>query len=60
MQRLRVGKIDDVKLVNSFDLKGVDYMTLNRTLTLDECEKLLIYRSVIQRGVNLDVLYPTD
>lgn len=60
MQRLRVGKIDDVKLVNSFDLKGVDYMTLNRTLTLDECEKLLIYRSVIQRGVNLDVLYPTE
>lgn len=60
MQRLRVGKIDDVKLVNSFDLKGVDYMTLNRTLTLDECEKLLIYKSVIQRGVNLDVLYPTE
>lgn len=60
MQRLRVGKIDDVKLVNSFDLKGVDYMTLNRTLNLDECEKLLIYRSVIQRGVNLDVLYPTE
>lgn len=60
MQRLRVGKIDGVKLVNSFDLKGVDYMTLNRTLTLDECEKLLIYKSVIQRGVNLDVLYPTE
>lgn len=60
MQRLRVGKIDDVKLVNSFDLKGADYMTLDRPLTLVECEKLLIYRSVIQRGVNLDVLYPTE
>ena len=60
MQWLRVGKIDDVKLVNSFDLKGADYMTLDRPLTLVECEKLLIYRSVIQRGVNLDVLYPTE
>ena len=55
-----MGKIDDVKLVNSFDLKGADYMTLDRPLTLVECEKLLIYRSVIQRGVNLDVLYPTE
>lgn len=60
MQRLRVGKIDDVKLINSFDLKGIDYMTLDRPLSLDECEKLIIYRSVIQRGVNLDVLYSTD
>lgn len=60
MQRLRVGKIDDVKLINSFDLKGIDYMTLDRPLSLDECEKLMIYRSVIQRGVNLDVLYSTD
>lgn len=60
MQRLRVGKIDDVKLINSFDLKGIDYMTLDRPLSLDECEKLMIYRSVIQRGVNLDVLYPTE
>lgn len=60
MQRLRVGKIDDVKLINSFDLKGIDYMTLDRPLTLVECEKLMIYRSVIQRGVNLDVLYPTE
>lgn len=60
MQRLRVGKIDDVKLINSFDLKGIDYMTLDRALSLDECEKLMIYRSVIQRGVNLDVLYSTD
>lgn len=60
MQRLRVGKIDDVKLINSFDLKGIDYMTLDRPLSLDECEKLMIYRSVIQRGVNLDVLYSTE
>lgn len=60
MQRLRVGKIDDVKLINSFDLKGIDYMTLDRPLSLVECEKLMIYRSVIQRGVNLDVLYPTE
>lgn len=60
MQRLRVGKIDDVKLINSFDLKGIDYLTLDRPLSLDECEKLMIYRSVIQRGVNLDVLYSTD
>lgn len=60
MQRLRVGKIDGVKLINSFDLKGIDYMTLDRPLSLEECEKLMIYRSVIQRGVNLDVLYPTE
>lgn len=60
MQRLRVGKIDGVKLINSFDLKGIDYLTLDRPLSLDECEKLIIYRSVIQRGVNLDVLYSTE
>lgn len=60
MQRLRVGKIDGVKLINSFDLKGIDYMTLDRPLSLDECEKIIIYRSVIQRGVNLNVLYPTE
>lgn len=60
MQMLRVGKIDGVKLINSFDLKGIDYMTLDRPLSLDECEKLMIYRSVIQRGVNLDVLYSTE
>lgn len=60
MQRLRVGKIDGVKLINSFDLKGIDYMTLDRSLSLEECEKIIIYRSVIQRGVNLNVLYPTE
>lgn len=60
MQRLRVGKIDNVKLINSFDLKGIDYMSLDRPLTLNECENIIIYRSVIQRGVNLDVLYPTE
>lgn len=60
MQRLRVGKIDDVKLINSFDLKGIDYMSLDRPLTLNECENIIIYRSVIQRGVNLDVLYTTE
>lgn len=60
MQRLRVGKIDDVKLINSFDLNGIDYMSLDRPLTLNECEKIIIYRSVIQRGVNLNVLYPTE
>lgn len=60
MQRLRVGKIDGVKLINSFDLKGIDYMSLDRPLTLNECENIIIYRSVIQRGVNLDVLYPTE
>lgn len=60
MQRLRVGKIDNVKLINSFDLKGIDYMSVDRPLTLNECENIIIYRSVIQRGVNLDVLYPTE
>ena len=59
MQRLRVGKIDNVKLINSFDLKGIDLLTLDKVLTLEECEKIIIYRSTIQRGVNLDVLYPT-
>lgn len=58
MQRLRIGKIDNVPLVNSFDLKGIDLLTLDRVLTLEECEKIIIYRSIIQRGVNLDVLYP--
>ena len=59
MQRLLWGKIDGVKLINSFDLKGIDYMSLDRPLTLNECENIIIYRSTIQRGVNLDVLYPT-
>ena len=57
-QRLRIGKIDNVPLVNSFDLKGIDLLTLDRVLTLEECEKIIIYRSIMQRGVNLDVLYP--
>lgn len=58
MQRLRIGEVDNVPLINSFDLKGIDLLSLDRVLSLEECEKIIIYQSVIQKGVNMNVLYP--
>lgn len=59
MQVLRIGKIPETKIISQFNNKSIDYMVIDRPLTLDECEKILIYRSFVQRGVNLNVLYPT-
>lgn len=59
MQVLRIGKIPETKIISQFNNKAIDYTVIDRPLTLDECEKILIYRSFIQRGVNLNVLYPT-
>lgn len=59
MQVLRIGKVPETKIMAQFNNKAIDYMVIDRPLTLEECENILIYQSFIQRGVNLNVLYPT-
>lgn len=56
-QVLRIGKIKDSKLVTNLNLYGNDFLTIDRTLTIDECDKLIVAKNEFSKGVDLNVLY---
>lgn len=57
-QVVRIGKIPEIEIVTALNMYGVDYITINRTLTLEEISKLIITKNEYCKGVPWHVLYP--
>lgn len=59
-QALRLGTIEGVDIVTHLNMYGIDYITLDRTLTIDEIEKIIVTKNEYCKGVPFNVLYPDE